>query len=54
MSCIFQDGKIGIIGDRAIVIKSISENGYPALKIFKQKRIPNKAGDTVIYEIFYM
>lgn len=48
------DGKIGLIGDRAIVIKSTSETGYPTLKIFKPKRIPNKAGDTVIYEIFYM
>ena len=50
-----QVGKIGMIGNRAIVIKSISETGYPILKIFKPKWIPigKDKDEPVSFEIVY-
>ena len=44
-----------MIGDRAIVVKSSSEQGYPILKIFKPKLIPfgKNKDDPVSVEIVY-
>ena len=52
---LLQVGKIGMIGDRAIVIKSSSEIGYPILKIFKPKRIPlgKDKDEPVSFDIVY-